>query len=216
MNEHHIVVQRTARYHSLGGPAENASEVWFVVHGYAQLARFFLRSFESVASARRLVIAPEALNRYYFETSPGVHAADARVAATWMTREERAHEIADYVAYLDALAERVRETAPTARVTALGFSQGGATVSRWAALGRARIDHVVLWGSAPAHDLELGPGTFRGARLTLAFGNADPHISAARTAREEQRLREAGQTFDVLRYDGGHTIPPAALLQLTP
>src|SRR5256886_8002767 len=31
-------------------------------------------------------------------------------------------------------------------VHALGYSQGASTVSRWAALGKAKIDRLTLWG----------------------------------------------------------------------
>src|SRR2546426_8007096 len=76
-----------------------------------------------------------------------------------MTREDRLHEIDDYVRYLDALYREVlgRVEGPAARVTALGFSQGTATVSRWAALGQSRLDHVVLWGGerSEEHTSEL-------------------------------------------------------------
>jgi len=46
-----------------------------------------------------------------------------------MTREDRLHEIDDYVHYLDALHTKIVPQGAT--VTALGFSQGTATVCRW-------------------------------------------------------------------------------------
>jgi predicted esterase len=218
VQEHHIGVQRSARYYVLGGDVEAPQEIWVVCHGYAQLARYFLRAFEPLNDGTRTIVAPEALNRYYFETAPGVHGRDARVAATWMTREDREHEIEDYVAYLDALAARLREGSAAraeARIIALGFSQGAATVSRWVARGVTDVAHVVLWGSSVAHDLELRPDLFRGASLTLAMGDADPHISEQRVEREDRRLRDAGLHYRLLRYDGGHRIEPAALAALT-
>jgi predicted esterase len=218
VQEHHIGVQRSARYYVLGGDVEAPQEIWVVCHGYAQLARYFLRAFEPLNDGTRTIVAPEALNRYYFETAPGVHGRDARVAATWMTREDREHEIADYVAYLDALAARLREGSAArseARIIALGFSQGAATVSRWVARGLTDVAHVVLWGSSIAHDLELRPHLFRGASLTLAMGDADPHISEQRVEREDRRLRDAGVRYRLLRYDGGHRIESAALAALT-
>lgn len=212
MHEHHITTAKTARYYTLGNASSD--EVWFVLHGYAQLARYFIRPFESIAGETRLIVAPEALNRYYFETAPGEHAADARVAATWMTREDRDHEIHDYLEYLDALAERVVSDVASARITVLGFSQGAATASRWAARGRTKIDRVILWGASIAHELEPGPELFRGAELTVAIGNADPHVNEDRIMREQQRLSAAGLQHTLLRYEGGHRIEPDALRQL--
>lgn len=211
MREHHIEVRRTARYLTLG-QERGAAEVWIACHGYAQLARSFLPAFAPIADGTRLVVAPEALNRYYLESAPGVHGPDARVGGTWMTREDRTADVGDYVAYLDALAERVAGHAAT--VVAFGFSQGAATVSRWAALGSARIDHVVLWGAGVAHDLPLHAGAFRGATLTLAVGSSDRYMDDARVAAEQQRLHDAGLEHALLRYRGGHRVGEDALLRL--
>jgi predicted esterase len=211
--EHHLQVVRTARYFTLGDAA-GAEELWIVCHGYAQLARYFLRGFAPIADDRRLVVAPEALNRYYFETAPGVHAHDARVAATWMTREDREHEIRDYIAYLDDLVDELTRGRPRPRLVALGFSQGAATVSRWAARGRTRVDRVILWGSSLARDLEPGPQLLRGADLIVAIGTADPHVNEDRVAREDARLRAAGLDYRLLRYAGGHRIEADTLLDI--
>src|SRR6266550_3439645 len=132
VSEHHLSVARTARYYTLGEPG--ATEVWFVCHGYGQLAGRFLRRFEPIADGSRLVVAPEGLNRFY--VGSGEH-RDQPVGATWMTREDRLNEIADYVKYLDAVYADVFGGKPTAaRVRALGFSQGAATASRWVARAR--------------------------------------------------------------------------------
>src|SRR3989475_5842613 len=144
LQEHRISVTRTARYFTLGDPAGGVEEVWFACHGYAQLAGRFLEKLRVLEDRQRYVVAPEGLSRFYLTESP----AERRVGASWMTREDRLHEIDDYVRYLDALYREVlgRVEGPAARVTALGFSQGTATVSRWAALGQSRLHHVVLWG----------------------------------------------------------------------
>ncbi|MGH7466299.1 MAG: alpha/beta hydrolase, partial [Longimicrobiales bacterium] len=192
MNEHHLSVRRTARFYTLGEPA--AAEIWIVCHGYAQLARYFLRSFALLDDGTRCVVAPEALNRYYYETAPGVHTSDARIAATWMTREDREHEIGDYIAYLDALATRLVSGAAT-RIVALGFSQGAATVSRWAARGVARIDHVILWSSPLPPELEPSATLLRGAHLTIAIGESDEQIPYGEIERQDERLRRAGMDY---------------------
>lgn len=217
--EHHVRVGRTARYYTAGAAAAGADEVWIVCHGYAQLAGRFIRSFEPIADATRLIVAPEALNRYYAERSPGQSAQQARVGATWMTREDREHEIEDYVGYLDAIASLVTPHADgqpdhRVRTIALGFSQGAATVSRWAARGAAHIDHVVLWGGGTAHELVPTPALFRGAALTFVVGTADRHVRDESVASELAGLRAAGVDATVLRYDGGHRIEAAALLDL--
>src|SRR5919204_6031656 len=124
MEERFLSTLRTARYFILGSP-RRAQELWFVCHGYGQLAARFLERFRVLESEDRCVVAPEGLSRFYLTEDP----TERRVGASWMTREDRLHEIDDYVRYLDAL---YREIAPQhSRVTALGFSQGTATVCRW-------------------------------------------------------------------------------------
>ncbi|MDX1494920.1 MAG: hypothetical protein R3253_12705, partial [Longimicrobiales bacterium] len=104
--EHHLAVTKTARYWTLGDE-DGAHDVWFVLHGYKQLARRFLRRFEGIDRRRRLIVAPEGLSRFYVRSGGGRHGAESVVGASWMTREERLVEIADYVGYLDRLAEVV-------------------------------------------------------------------------------------------------------------
>ncbi len=104
-----IRVPRTARYRVLGDP-ERAAEVWFVLHGYGQLAERFVARFQALpglAEGTRAVVAPEALSRFYLDVGGGEHGADSPVGATWMTREDREHEIRDYVEYLDRLADEL-------------------------------------------------------------------------------------------------------------
>src|SRR5881396_879853 len=145
LQEHHLTVSRTARYFTLGESPRGVEEVWFACHGYAQLAGRFLEKLRVLEDRKRYVVAPEGLSRFYLTESP----AERRVGASWMTREDRLHEIDDYVRYLDALYREVlgRVDGPAARVAALGFSQGTATVSRWAALGqsRHRLTVAVPW-----------------------------------------------------------------------
>ena len=71
--EHHIKVQRSARYYMVGEPNANTRDVWFVCHGYNQLASDFIREFDTIAEDSRVIVAPEALNRYYLATEPGFH-----------------------------------------------------------------------------------------------------------------------------------------------
>lgn len=215
MHERHLRTPRTARFYVLGEVTNETRELWVACHGYAQLARFFARPFTSIVAADRAIIVPEALNRYYFETAPGVHGPDARVAATWMTREDRDHEMADYIEYLDNLVTHVAgDVAPHVRITALGFSQGAATVSRWAARGRTLMHRVVLWGSGLPPELEPGPDLFQGASVVLAAGASDAFVSLARVRAEAARLEAAGMTCSVLEYDGGHRVETEALAEL--
>jgi predicted esterase len=215
-SEHSLTVARTARYYTLGADS-SADDVWFVCHGYAQLAATFVESFRLIADERRLIVAPEGLSRFYIEAA--TRAGTSRtVGASWMTRDDRLDEIADYVRYLDAVAERVFSSLKRAdvRMTALGFSQGVATVCRWLAQREATAEHIVLWGATlpPELPYERGPSVFNGARISLVLGDRDAAIDRATFDDNEATLRANG--FPVSRYGfaGGHRLDNDLLREL--
>lgn len=214
MRERHLQVRRTARYYTLGD--ERAPEVWVVCHGYAQRPDRFLPRFEAIAGPERLLVAPEALNRFYPEPGVGPHGPDSPVAPTWMTRDDREAEISDYVAYLDRLMDEVAPAAGSPRVVALGFSQGAATVARWAMLGGARLDRLVLWGSGFPPDPEPADHARRLAGLSpvLVVGSRDPALTPEGARRDRRRMADAGVPVTLLEYDGGHRIEATALKRL--
>lgn len=209
---------RTARYYTLGDPAGELRQVWFVCHGYRQLAARFLRHFAVLDDGSRLTVAPEALNRFYLDDAPGPHGPEARIGGTWMTREDRLSEISDYVSYMDAVYDRIFEQVDRSAVElhVLGFSQGAATVSRWAAYGRAEADHLILWAGFPPPDLELGAVRERLARprLTLVLGTEDEFAAPEALAQQEVRLREQGLACRLVTFRGGHRLDPAVLHEL--
>jgi predicted esterase len=225
--QHRLTTGRRARYVTIGGPADGlspsidgvsdtaADDVWIVLHGFGQLAEPFARQFERVASSQRLIVAPEALNRFYLEVGPSGTHADAPVGATWMTREDREAEIADYVDWIDAV---FSETVPAAaRVTAFGFSQGVATVMRWLTLGRAgRADRVVLWTGQLPHDLDLArfAERVRGAHIVLVYGTTDRYASLINDGDAQPRLAALGLDVRSLSFDGGHRLDNATLDRL--
>ena len=208
MQEHHIAVRRTARYYTLGPDDREVAELWIVCHGFAQLAGRFMRHFAAIDDGTRLIVAPEALNRFYVEAVPGVHGPDSKVGATWMTREDRLHEIADYVGYLDTLAESIVSTRGRTRLrlTVLGFSQGVATVARWVAQGRTRPDHLILWASALPPEIDAGAGAEALAavpRISVVVGAGDADAQRA-LPRERERMDRLGIEHALIGFAGGH------------
>lgn len=217
---HHVRVQRTARYYTLGGqPGVATTRFWFVLHGYGQLAGDFVRFFGDLASDDSMVVAPEAMNRYYLVNPDVAAARDRPVGATWMTREDRESEVADYVEYLDAVADEVTgdTPAPGVQINVIGFSQGAATAARWVAHGRVPATRLVLWGGLvpPDADLARGPHSLRGVPLTIVLGTRDHYVSDAALADDVARLAKAGIAASVLRFDGGHVVSRSVFPQLT-
>ena len=158
----------------------------------------------------RIIVAPEALNRFYLDRPLKKHGPDSPVGASWMTREDREREIADYVEYLDVVTDTVRrELEPgTVRVVAFGFSQGVATACRWAAFGQTKIDALIMWGGSLPNDLpsDSGAQLFKGARLVMVAGRLDPFVTEKVMERDQRALRERGLSAEVVLFDGGHTL----------
>jgi predicted esterase len=218
IRERHIAVTRTARYYTIGEIGPKIRDVWIVCHGYGQLASEFIREFEAIAAPERLIVAPEALSRYYISTAPGFHAADAKIGATWMTREDRETEIADYVGYLDSLHAEILASigSDTPSVTALGFSQGGATANRWLTRGKARADRLIMWGSLLASDADLNQAAefFRDVELTIVYGTRDRYADSGMIAGYETLLREKGVPYRLVTFEGGHRMDRETLARL--
>ncbi|MBC6699509.1 alpha/beta hydrolase [Hymenobacter puniceus] len=211
--EHHLPVTRTARYFQLGELTAATRQVWFVCHGYGQLAQYFIRHFAALSTTdpTLVVVAPEGLSRFYLQGTGG------RVGATWMTREDRLTEIDDYVAYLNQLAASLLPlAAPDVRVTVLGFSQGAATVSRWLAHAAFRPARLILWAGAfpPDMDFQAAGQLLRGLPVTLVCGDADEFVSPADIEKQRDFLRGFGTEPELLRFAGQHTLHAGLLQQL--
>ena len=204
--EHHLEIHRTARYFTSGN-ASDPAEVWIVLHGYGQLAERFLSRFAPADDGRRLFVAPEGLSRFYVTGAGG---PDSKVGASWMTREDRLTEIADYLRYLDAVHDEVfaRLRRDTVRLHVLGFSQGTATAARWALRGKARVDRLVLWAGLlpPDDEWRTGVGRLTAMDLTIVAGERDEWVRG-NLALAEAALVQAKVRYRVLGFPGGHEIP---------
>lgn len=213
VREEHIKVSKSARIFSIGD-AETAPDVWIACHGYGQLAARFIRAFDAIAADQRLIVAPEALHRFYIDPPPAP-ANKRRVGATWMTREDRETDISDNVAYLDAVAAHVR-SARTNKMRALGFSQGCATAFRWAVLGNTIIDELIMWsGEVPADvDMELAAQRLAKTRIAFVNGARDDLATTAATMKHADTLREQGIRVEVFEHAGGHHLDPNLLATL--
>lgn len=214
-----MTVRRTARYYTLGPTDGSSRQLWLVLHGYGQLASRFVRVFEALDDGARLIVAPEALSRFYLVGVDTMPAADRPVGATWMTREDRDHEIADYVAYLDDVASAILEpfkargTMP--RIIVLAFSQGVATAARWITRGAIRPSEVILWGGLLPPEIDItNSEPLRHSALHFVVGSRDQFVTDERVTAEERRLRDANLPYRLVRYAGGHGISREPLLAL--
>ncbi|GAA4022123.1 esterase [Hymenobacter glaciei] len=211
--EHHLTVARTARYQQLGELSARTKRVWFVCHGYGQLAAYFVRHFAFLVDNcdDTVVIAPEGLSRFYLQGNGG------RVGASWMTRDDRLAEIDDHVGFLNQLAGLVLAKCPAdVEITVLGFSQGTATVGRWLTRALFRPAHLILCAGGFPED--VAPETARDLltplRLSLVIGSNDEYISVAQATEQQQRLAQLGASPHLVPFEGRHELNRAVLESL--
>lgn len=207
MNKREIQVAKTARYFTLGS-SSNVREVWFLCHGYAQLAPEFLQLFASLEKPGRLLVAPEGLHRFYRKGGRG------EVAASWMTSEDRQRDIEDYTAMLNAVAAEVLKPLDTeVRIIVLGFSQGAATVCRWLMHAHFRAAELVLWCGFFPPDMQPVQIPLH-TKLTLLTASNDRFITPAENEAKLTELRSAGVQFTHIPFAGEHEIAQEPLATL--
>ncbi|MEO7996011.1 MAG: hypothetical protein ABI852_01135 [Gemmatimonadaceae bacterium] len=220
--EHHLTTVRTARYFTLGAPIAETKRVWFALHGYAQLAARFLRHFKDIVPADTLIVAPEALSRFYLELPRADRTHMERVGAAWMTREDRLADVSDTRAWLDSVYRTVmddvtRATGRTPEVTVLAFSQSVAITMRWIAGGVVNPSRVIMWAGSLANDVDAeefraGLGN---AEVVLVAGELDHFLT------EKARATILGQWHalgvnprEIIYEDGVHELEPSVLATL--
>ena len=125
----------------------------------------------------------------------------------------------DYVRYLDLVYEQsvASLAGPPVRISVLGFSQGVATATRWAARGQAEVAHLVLWGAAVPPEFD-GPESFeplRGTRITLVCGSRDRLFPEASRDEQRARLEANGVAFTEVAFEGGHRLDDETLANLS-
>jgi predicted esterase len=175
------------------GPAPWPLLVGF--HGYAETAGVHLNELTRIPGTEAwLVVAIQALHPFYTRKE--------RVVASWMTRDDREHAIADNVDYVGRVLDRVRQEHQTkATLVFAGFSQGGAMAYRAAANYRAD-GLIILAADAP-------PDVIAEQRVTLppvliGRGIRDDWYTDVREAADVKALKNAGVHVESCVFDGGH------------
>ncbi len=215
MQEHHLFTQRTARYYTIGEISKNKRTVWIACHGYAMLAGEFIKGLEplsegrslekgrEVESGKVLIVAPEALSRFYTKGFYGT------VGASWMTKEDRLAEIDDYAGYLQLLYEKIKsQVHPKADIHILGFSQGCSTVCRWIARKSPKIKALWLCSGSIPEDLDFISFKQASQNYIVRFiiGDNDPFISAVDKEAVLERIRANGLDVKTYEFKGGHDL----------
>lgn len=200
-----ISVTKTARYFVIGEVNQPVNQVLFVLHGYGMQALEFINQFNGLIEPGTIIVAPEGLSRFYRKGFAG------DVVATWMTREDRHHEIADYIGYLDQLYD-LFITTNGIKVYVVGFSQGASTASRWVMTGNRKIDGLVIWSGEFAPDI----AEFNSEMDVIwqVLGNSDEFIDNSRFEKQAQYLESKGFNVANVNFEGGHVIDQPTLIKV--
>nr|WKN35553.1 alpha/beta hydrolase [Tunicatimonas sp. TK19036] len=207
MQEHSIPVQINARYYTLGEVAFASNELWFVLHGYGQLASYFLPKFEMLSN-RAYVIAPEGLSLFYLQGVNG------RVGATWMTREFRETAIRNYVEYLSSIYYKIYDShKPPKRTVLFAFSQGVSTLIRWVTQTNISFDEMIMWAGDFPTDIDAvhSRSIFTGKKLSYVYGDQDQFVTEKSFSKLQTTFEEYGVYPEIFQFSGKHEIPPKVL-----
>lgn len=211
MQRHEIPVRKSATYYTLGKPGPDTRRFWIVCHGYGQLADAFLANFRMLDTGSDVVVAPEGLNHFYKKGFAG------EVGATWMTRLHRLSEIEDNAIYLQAIYDLfLPQLPPDVHIILLGFSQGTATVCRWAMRCRPHFHDLVLWAGLPPEDIDYAAerAYFSSKNLYLLYGSEDPFLTPDRLAMVQEIEAKNDIDFQEKTFEGGHEMLEHVLREL--
>ena len=199
--EKHYKAKKTYRYEI----QEQAHEhLLIALHGYGQLAKFFLRKFQGLQSKGR-VVAPEGPHRFYLQGSSG------RVGASWMTKEARELDIQDNLVGLNALLSELQKSYSPKKITLLGFSQGAATAARWYQQNPSAFDQLILWAAVFPPDIDAG--SFPTEKpLHFVLGTHDEYYQGEAAQQLLRHYQSMG--FKVHTYAGKHDIDGEVLKRL--
>lgn len=206
--EHEISIPKTARYFTYGNP-DSAQNIWFVLHGYGQLPYYFIRKFNTLDPEKNFIVAPEGFHRFYREGTKG------RVGASWMTKEARLDDIKDNIEYLNLVATEILKKHSFQQRFLVGFSQGGATASRWHHNGNYKADHFILWASIFADDISFEDDKFGMLQSNNFFiiGDEDPYFKN-KTDEIQAFLKRQPFHITIKNFRGKHDIDSTTLHEI--
>lgn len=215
--EHFIQFNFNAHYFTLGDLSPDTRKIWFVLHGYGQLAKYFIRKFQPLADAGIFIIAPEGLSRFYLEdVTSRSQSGNQKVGATWMTRENRLQDISNYINYLNTIHYKIIPPHFDGEITVFGFSQGAATAARWITNHPIKFQRLIAWCGIfpPDMDFALASEILKDKKVVEVIGKSDPYLTVEKM-KEMIALNERLKISpEVIKFEGGHEIVPSELIKL--
>jgi predicted esterase len=203
---HHIETKKTARFFTLGNLSSQTKHVWLVLHGYGQLAEYFIRNFKIINNDENFIVAPEGLSRFYLNETTG------RIGATWMTKEDREYEINDYLEYLDNVINSLNISS-NCNIHVLGFSQGAATACRWTMHTEKAVNTLICWAGFFPPDMQWSSPKYLKDTLStyLLYGTKDEYVNDDLKKQIEHVIAAIEKKPNIIIFEGKHEIVDSTL-----
>ncbi len=207
----HLDVSLKASFYTQNELTDKTENIWLLFHGYGQLSEYFLRKFHSLNPELNFLIAPQGLSKFYLEGFTG------RVGASWMTKDDRLTEIENQYRYIDSVLDQFKFDWSQVHLNYFGFSQGVATMCRYAAHAKIPFRKMVLWAGTFPPDLSNKDFDFikGNERVSYYTGTDDPFFKPGMKEEQLERVFQAMHIeADVLSFDGKHEIIPDLIAHL--
>ena len=165
-------------------------------HGYQENAAIMFDVLKKIAGPRAIgVVSIQGLHRFYTKSND--------VIASWMTKEDREHAIADNVAYVAKVLSAVAdESGITRPLIYVGFSQGVAMAYRAAAFAQRPCDGVIALAADVPPD--VAPLAASLPKVLIGRGSEDKWYTADKASKDRAVLDQAGVGVVEHVFDGGH------------
>ena len=203
--------QIEAPYYTQGEINENTKEIWIICHGYGQMARYFLRRFDVLDPETHFLIAPQGLDRFYFDNF-------TKLGASWTTRELRDTHVSNQQTYLNAMYDAELSHLDLSKYTLriMGFSQGVSVITRWAVQRQVPFDHMIMWAGGFPPNLTVDKWAFRkpGSKVTVLVGSEDPFLKKEKLEQEKEVVESVFPDYEFVMFEGGHQVLRSVLQEL--
>lgn len=193
-----IKINQAASYYKEG----NGTKLLYVLHGYGQLAKYFIRKFVPATQQGYTVIAPEGQHHFYLQGTSG------RVGASWMTKENRKQDMVNYIAYLDAIHADLTAKKEWDEIVVLGFSQGVAAAFRWIAESNIKPSKFLICSGLvpPDVDLNIKKALFDPIQMTYFSGVNDPYRTEDAVQEFYTAVASCKLDMELVNFDGVHEV----------
>lgn len=208
--QHHIEISVKASFRTLNKLTTKTEKVWLVFHGYGQLSEYFIKKFEGLDPEKNFIIAPQGLSKYYLDGVTG------RVGASWMTKEDRLTEIENQFTYIDAVLKEVGNIS-NKQLIYFGFSQGTATMGRYAAHAKIPFQKMIIWAGTFPPDTNPKDWDYLTGKEEIHYytSREDIYFKEEMIENQNKVVKDAlGREPQLHWYEGGHRVIPSIVKQL--